>query len=79
MALAPRCGLGPGAGMATHLKSRTLRVAAAVLGGPRRLARRLDASPSEVLAWLSGSVEPPEQVFLQALRVILEDLEARDP
>jgi len=65
--------------MATHLRSRTLRVAAAILGGPRRLARRLDASPSQVLAWLAGTAEPPEQAFLQALRVILEDLERRDP
>ena len=79
MPLAPLLPRSRSASMATHLRSRTLRVAATVLGGPCRLARRLGASPSEVLAWLSGTVEPPERAFLDALRVILEDLERRDP
>jgi len=64
--------------MATDLRSRTLRVAASLLGGPRRLAQVLDARPSEVLAWLSGTAKPPEAVFLKALDLILSDLDARE-
>ena len=62
----------------TDLGSRTLRVAASILGGPRRLGKHLGATPSEVLAWLSGTVEPPRAVFLQAVEVILSDLEKRE-
>ena len=67
-----------GVRMEQDLASRTLRLAAAVLGGPRRLAQHLGVQPLEVLGWLSGSSEPPRPVFLRALEVILKDLEARD-
>ena len=64
--------------MERDLASRTLRIAASLVGGPRRLAYSLGASPSDVIAWLSGSSEPPREAFLKALEVILKDLEARD-
>jgi hypothetical protein len=64
--------------MASELRSRTLRAAASIVGGPRRLAQVLGARPSEVLAWLSGTSEPPQAAFLKALEVILSDLDARE-
>jgi hypothetical protein len=65
--------------MERDLASRTLRIAASLLGGPRRLAHHLGVSAPDVIAWLSGSTEPPREAFLRALEVILKDLEARDP
>jgi hypothetical protein len=64
--------------MEKNLRSRTLRVAASVLGGPRRLAQLLGVPSADVLAWLSGTAEPPQPIFLKALEMILKDLEGRD-
>jgi len=65
--------------MDKDLGSRTLRVAASLVGGPRRLAQHLGASPAHMLAWLSGTTAAPRDVVLKALAVILKDLEDREP
>ena len=47
-----------------------------MLGGPRQLRIFLRAPAAEVAAWLAATREPPEPVFLRALELILDDLDA---
>ena len=63
--------------VAYSLKARTLRIAAARVGGPRKLRDHLSARSADVVAWLSGLEEPPTPVFLRALDLILNDLDRR--
>jgi hypothetical protein len=53
-----------------------MRIAAELLGGPRQLRIFLRAPAADVAAWLAATMEPPESVFLRALELILEDLDA---
>jgi hypothetical protein len=64
--------------VARGLGSRTLKAAADLVGGRRRLRDLLDASSAELAAWISGVAEPPEEIFLRAVELILERLDARD-
>jgi hypothetical protein len=57
-------------------KATTLRIAAKMLGGPRKLRRFLDTSSSDVAKWLSGMEDPPTHAFLAALQLILDDLDS---
>ena len=54
-------------------------MAADKLGGPRKLRDLLGETSADVAAWLSGMKEPPESVFLRALSVLLDHLDAVDP
>jgi hypothetical protein len=47
-----------------------------MLGGPRRLRDFLAAPTADVVAWLAGREEPPQAVFLKAIELILDDLDA---
>ena len=72
----------PGSGfvepaLPTTIKTAALRLAADMLGGPRMLRERLQVSPAELAAWLTGAAEPPPQVFLRAMEIILDALDAR--
>ena len=51
-------------------------MAAEMLGGPSKLRRLIQASSRDVAQWLSGMAEPPPHVFLAALKLILDDLDA---
>ena len=62
--------------MAPGPKATALRIAAEMLGGPRKLRRFLQAPSRDVAKWLSGMEEPPTPVFLAALQLILDDLDA---
>jgi hypothetical protein len=53
-----------------------LRMAADMLGGPRKLRHFLKASSADVANWLSGVKQPPTRVFLAALELILDDLDS---
>jgi hypothetical protein len=64
--------------MADTVRTTTLRAAASILGGPRKLRDFLRAPTAEVLAWLAGVAEPPQEVFLKAVTVVLDDLDARE-
>jgi hypothetical protein len=63
--------------MERSVKTRTLQMAAKALGGTRKLRFLLKAPSSAVAAWLTGTEEPPKEVFLRALQIVLDDLDAR--
>ena len=51
--------------------SRTLQRACEVLGGPEKLAQQLRLPASKLAPWLNGSEEPPLEVFLAAVDIVL--------
>ncbi len=63
--------------MALPVKTRTLRQAARALGGPRKLRDRLKAPSARVAAWLAGTEEPPREIFLRALELVLDALDRK--
>lgn len=65
--------------MATGIRSRVLRAAAKLMGGPRRLREFLGVSSTAVAAWLAGTQEPPREVFLRALEFLLDHLDREGP
>lgn len=50
---------------------RALYRACLVLGGPARLAEHLGVAEPHVRAWMKGTEEPPQSVFLAAVEIIL--------
>jgi hypothetical protein len=54
----------------------TLRIAAELLGGPRKMRIFLRAPAADVAAWLAATREPPDEAFLKALELILDELDA---
>ena len=52
--------------------ARTIARAAQIVGGSAALCARLRVSPEGMTLWLSGKVEPPSRVFLDAVDIILE-------
>ena len=64
--------------MSDSVKVRALREAARLLGGAAKLRERLKASAADTAAWLAGLEEPPDDMLLRALDVILDELDARD-
>jgi hypothetical protein len=71
--------LGSDGAVALTLRVRTLRLAADKIGGPRKLRAFLGAKSADVAAWLSGMKEPPAPIFLRALSLLLDHLDAVDP
>lgn len=68
----------PSADEAAPVQTRTMRAAAAALGGSLHLRDRLGVTSAEAMAWLSGAELPPREVFLRAVELVLDDLERRD-
>jgi|SRR6185369_1920901 hypothetical protein len=59
--------------------SRMLRKAADLVGGERALARYLKVPQADVYAWMRpGASPPPAGVFLNAVDLVLNDLNVRD-
>lgn len=60
---------------------RVLRRAVRIAGAPGTLASHLGVREADLLRWISGAEETPEQVFLAAFELVLTDLErgARKP
>src|SRR5262245_31390718 len=59
--------------------NRILHTAADILGGERALARYLKVPQAEVYAWMrAGASPPPPAVFLNAIDLVLNDLDIPD-
>ncbi|MGE5640092.1 MAG: hypothetical protein ACM30H_08355 [Clostridia bacterium] len=54
-----------------------MKQAADLLGGPARLRESLKASSADVAAWLAGTKEPPQAIFLRVVEIILDELDRR--
>ena len=52
---------------------RTLEVAVKILGGTDELASRLGVTSRQVGDWVRGDGEPPHDVFLKVVDVLLDD------
>lgn len=50
----------------------TLKQAGVILGGEKALARHLRVPLEDLQRWLAGTEDPPRQVFLRAVDVVLE-------
>ncbi len=59
-------------------KTEAIKLAAELLGGPARLREKLKASSAEIAAWLAGTKEPPQAVFLRVVELILDEFDARN-
>jgi hypothetical protein len=57
----------------TTVYARALHRACVLLGGIHQLALHLDVSDEQVEEWLDGNDDPPMDVFLVAVDVVLAD------
>jgi hypothetical protein len=56
------------------VQARTLQRAAELVGGERALARYLHVPLPDLYAWMRpGAESPPNQVFLRAVDLVLDD------
>jgi hypothetical protein len=61
------------------IHARTLQKAAQLLGGDRALARYLKVPMPDLFVWMRpGAMSPPENVFLKAVDLVMNDLNDRD-
>jgi hypothetical protein len=51
--------------------SRTLQRACEILGGVQPLAKHLQVAAADVAAWIDARAEPPLEVFLKAVDIVL--------
>ena len=65
------------AGESTHM--RALQLACLILGGLEPLSRHLGVSPDQLLAWLQGKEEPPYDIFLAAVAILVLNVEQNIP
>lgn len=61
--------------MASGTRIRVLKAAVRATGGARKLRDRLGVRSAAVAAWLAGTEELPEPVFLRALELVLDDMD----
>lgn len=54
----------------TTAKRRTIRRAAAALGGEKALADALGVALEDVASWLSGAAEPNDGAYFAALDIV---------
>jgi hypothetical protein len=73
----PDCPLTPEGQRSTY--ARTLHRACEILGGVPGLASHLGITEADLLRWLQGGEEPPFEIFLVAVEVILLHLDAPGP
>ena len=57
---------------------RAVRLAARMLGGPARLRDALRASSADIADWMAGTKEPPQEVLLRVMDLILDRLDEAD-
>lgn len=53
--------------------SKTLQRAAEIVGGEQQLALRLKVTPSHLALWIQGIEQPPGDIFLQAVDLVLDN------
>ena len=54
---------------------RTLRRAAALVGGEQELALRIKVTPSHLVLWMAGVEVPPADVFLRAVDIVMDHVQ----
>jgi hypothetical protein len=59
--------------MPASVYSRTLRKAAELSGGQKKLARLLRVPLAELEKWIADKDEPPTAVFLKAVDLVLDE------
>jgi hypothetical protein len=59
--------------MPITLTQRVLQLAAEISGGRQVLARRLQVPVSDMGLWLIGEGRPPQQTFLKAVDILVEN------
>ena len=69
--IATDCGGAPPSRATVY--SRTLQRACEVLGGIQPLARHLGAAPADLARWIDARGQPPLDIFLAAVDVVLLD------
>lgn len=67
--IAADCGGAPASRATVY--SRTLQRACEILGGIRPLAAHLRVDPDALTRWIDARGEPPREVFLAAVDVVL--------
>ena len=70
----PDCPLTPEAQRSTY--ARALHHACVIIGGAGGLASHLGVAEAALMRWLQGREEPPYEVFLAAVELILLHLDA---
>lgn len=69
------CPLAPPGRRTTY--ARTMHSACLVLGGVAQLAEHLGVAAAVVRDWVEGEVEPPHDMFVAAVEVLLLHLDTR--
>jgi DNA-binding transcriptional regulator YdaS (Cro superfamily) len=64
-----------GEGPLAEVHVRTLRRAAALVGGEQELALRIQVTPSHLILWLAGVAVPPPDVFLRAVDIVMDHVQ----
>jgi hypothetical protein len=67
--MAAACGGAPSSRATVY--SRTLQRACEILGGPGALARHLRVGEDDLARWIDARAQPPTDVFLLAVDVVL--------
>jgi hypothetical protein len=67
--IATDCGGAPATRATVY--SRTLQRACEILGGIRQLAEHLHVDPAELARWIDARAQPPLDVFLAAVDVVV--------
>jgi hypothetical protein len=67
--MATECGGAPPSRATVY--SRTLQRACEIVGGPHKLAEQLRVSPGELARWIDARAQPPMDIFLLAVDLVL--------
>ncbi len=53
--------------------AKTLQRAAEILGGEQQLALKLKVTPSHLALWIQGIEQPPGDIFLKAVDLVVDN------
>lgn len=53
--------------------AKTLQRAAEIVGGEQQLALKLKVTPSHLALWIKGIEQPPGDIFLQAVDLVVDN------
>lgn len=60
--------------MVASVQIRALQKAIELSGGRRALAERLGVRAADIEKWLDGKAEPPRELFLRVVELIIDEL-----